>query len=432
MVVFMAAPWLPRAQAGGRGHAALVELGSWGRGPSAPLDLLPIVTLSRKDRAGESRSRGRPMIRSFGITAVSSTLQLDGSGRGQVALTVSNALGRPLRARAQVQPVGETRREWLSIQGNPERSFTPDDTHHFTVQAVVPPGTPPGRYAFQLLVVNIENPDEEFALGPTVAIEVPAPASRPRQRLSRWPLVLAMAGLVLLLGVGLVLGLRGGEEPAVGGSGLSPAELTRLGFNGTNAFVDLGNPRALSFSGDVTVEAWIRPLASDGFRNILAHGHTFNPNGELFLRIHNGRYEVGSWDGRDYATSAPMPEEDLGEWVHLAGTYDGTRWRLYRNGEEVASTPAPRGIFRVDAPWAIGARGGGTERFFQGEVRDVRLWNITRTGEEIRAGMEQPPREDAFGLVGHWPLDEGRGGLARDRTARGSHGALRNTQWVTP
>jgi hypothetical protein len=37
-----------------------------------------------------------------------------------------------------------------------------------------------------------------------------------------------------------------------------------LQFNGTNQYVDLGNPADLNFGGQITLEAWIKPSSSGG------------------------------------------------------------------------------------------------------------------------------------------------------------------------
>jgi hypothetical protein len=117
--------------------------------------------------------------------------------------------------------------------------------------------------------------------------------------------------------------------------------------------------------------------------------------------------------------------------VHLAGVYDGSRWRLYRNGQEVASNPDPVGALAVQGPWAIGARGGAVERVFDGDIAEVRLWQVARTPEQIRDDMRRDPKDDAEGLVGSWPLSEGRGSIAGDRSKSQAHGVLRGTTWTT-
>ena len=52
---------------------------------------------------------------------------------------------------------------------------------------------------------------------------------------------------------------------------------------------------------------------------------------------------------------APAPP--LGEWTHLATTYDGATLRLYENGIERASTASPGNI--SDDPPIFGVCSGG-------------------------------------------------------------------------
>jgi autotransporter-associated beta strand protein len=181
---------------------------------------------------------------------------------------------------------------------------------------------------------------------------------------------------------------------------------TALDFNGTSSYIGLGNPSALNFAGRITLAAWVRPLATDGLRNILMHGHRTGPSQELGLRISAGQYQVLAWNGADHSTSFAVPPGDLDTWVHLAGCYDGTVWRLYRNGVQVGSRTDAVGAITVSENWAVGARGTGTERFFKGGIDDVMIWNRALGGAEIGllysnglagAGIDGPPAAPAPG-----------------------------------
>ncbi|REG37538.1 concanavalin A-like lectin/glucanase superfamily protein [Archangium gephyra] len=378
------------------------------------------------------------MVRGFAITTSTSSIRLDGSGRGELTFTVSNALGRPVRGRAVVEPEGVTSRDWLALEGEAERDFPPDGTHQYTVRVNVPPGTPQGQHAFHLSVVNVANPDEEFTVGPSASFQVPLPqAPAPRKKLPIAWLALAAGILVIALATFFALRGRGGDEAAqgVGGAGAAgqaeqaPAKQAFLSLDGKGGYVELGNPRELIFFGPITIEAWIRPRSLNGLRNIVVHGHTHSPQAEVYLRINNGKYQVGSFNGQDFSTSADIPTSDVGRWVYLAGVYDGARWVLYRDGEMMASTPHPLGTFFVDGPWAIGARGGGRERFFQGDIRDVRIWNLPRGQQEVRADKDRTFTGNEQGLVGYWPLNEGQDVLARDLSPSKNDGLIRDATW---
>jgi hypothetical protein len=148
--------------------------------------------------------------------------------------------------------------------------------------------------------------------------------------------------------------------------------------------VRLGNAIAMNQGGQLTIAAWVKPQATDGIRDIVAHGYTVAPNAGVFLRINNGQYQIGSWNGADHLASAPIPSGDLNQWVHLVGVYDGAAWRLYRNGAEIASRADSIGAVSVNANWTIGARSGGTERFFKGQIDDVAIYRIGMSAERVR------------------------------------------------
>jgi len=371
------------------------------------------------------------MPRSFSITTSTPSLQLHGAGPGEFTFTVSQALGQPVRIRAVLEPEGPLQRGWLALVGEPERELAPNGTQTFSVKVSAPPAVPEGSSSFHLVVVDADNPDEALAIGPSVAFQVRRPGVQAPKKFPLW--IAPMAVSVLLMTVGAINAdavLRH-DGPGTGGSGAMPT--VALSFNGQGSYVDLGDPPALHFTGHVTIEAWVRPSNTGGFHNILAHGSSQSPPGELYLRVFAGHYQAGSWDGVDHGVSAPIPREDSGEWVHLAGVYDGSHWRLYRNGKELSSDPDPVGAVPVEGPWAIGARGGGSERFFEGDLAELRLWKVARTAEQIREDMRKDPKDDAPGLVASWPLSEGRGAIAGDRSRQSqAHGVLRGPTWSTP
>ncbi|HEX2081373.1 MAG TPA: LamG-like jellyroll fold domain-containing protein, partial [Longimicrobium sp.] len=205
-----------------------------------------------------------------------------------------------------------------------------------------------------------------------------------------------------------------------------------LWFDGAGAYVELKNPAALRVTGEITLQAWICPVSTTGTQYILAHGLTLKPRADVYLCIHEGRYQVGSWDGTEHLAEHEAPATDAGRWVHLCGTWDGTNWTLYRNGVQVAQSPSGTGAVSVPAGWAIGARGDGSERFFYGMIRNVALWSTARTAAQVAGDMYQPPGWGEAGLAGFWALDLGSGRVAADRSGGGSNGRLRGATWTVP
>ena len=113
-----------------------------------------------------------------------------------------------------------------------------------------------------------------------------------------------------------------------------------LGFNGSSSVVSLGNPTALQIfaSDQITFSAWIKPASITTNQYII--DYKVNPTTTSDLMItSSGTYQVG-FDGSStfHGASVAIPSQDLNSWVHLAGTFDGQTWRLYRDGQLVASS----------------------------------------------------------------------------------------------
>lgn len=205
----------------------------------------------------------------------------------------------------------------------------------------------------------------------------------------------------------------GPRSPAFAGFESANAALP---LDGAKQWASLNNPAGLSISNQITLEAWIKPDAtqSDDAR-IISHGpptisdllgaspvpdNTTTNSTEVFLRIDGAgaNYTVGSSvviytnsteiSSTVHSASYPIPAGDLGggAWVHLVGTYDGTNWKLYRNGTPVATNAAAVGALPVNnGDWAIGSTGNGWSNNFAGSVDEVAIYNRALTPSQVQA-----------------------------------------------
>ena len=173
-------------------------------------------------------------------------------------------------------------------------------------------------------------------------------------------------------------------------------------LDGAKSWISLGNPAGLNVSGTITLEAWINPAATQGeVARIISHGaptlssYTSDQvatNGsvlagsEVFLRLEGGtNYVVGSSDGTN-THGARAPALVGGQWIHLVGTYDGTHWNLYVNGEMAATVADTVGALPVgNAEWAIGATGNGWADSFAGSVDEVAIYDRALTAAQVKS-----------------------------------------------
>lgn len=158
----------------------------------------------------------------------------------------------------------------------------------------------------------------------------------------------------------------------------------------------------------LTIEAWVRldsslqtgwPISyggdSTGFGLFLYSNLT--PGFPSPLMIASG-YQFPSITGN----SILMP---LGGWVHIAFTKDDTIWTLYRNGMLVG-----QGKIRVsfaDSVFRIGQ--------FSGALQQLRIWNLTRSAEEIRADVYRSEDDTTRGLLASFAIDNTTHDSIQDR-----------------
>ena len=116
--------------------------------------------------------------------------------------------------------------------------------------------------------------------------------------------------------------------------------MSRCFEKSNNDYIEVGNIPALDLTGDeVTLSAWIRLESTDAEGKILAKwadaGDRFqyllstNSGDKCMFAVFNGGTKIAQ------GTSTLV----VGQWYHLAGTYDGSNIRIYCHGTLEDTTP---------------------------------------------------------------------------------------------
>ena len=79
-------------------------------------------------------------------------------------------------------------------------------------------------------------------------------------------------------------------------------------------------------------------------------------------------------------------------WHHAAASFDGSSWRLYLDGVleaklAVAATPEASSLQHAALGSALNSTGVAAG-FFQGALDEARVWNLARTGAQLRAARD--------------------------------------------
>ncbi|MDZ7615863.1 MAG: LamG domain-containing protein, partial [Patescibacteria group bacterium] len=171
----------------------------------------------------------------------------------------------------------------------------------------------------------------------------------------------------------------------------------------------------------LTVELWVKAdsLSAGGgdYRSPLTSRGT--GTGYLFYANNNNvwQYWVGNGASTgDHWSTLTGPSVNVGQWVHLVGTHDGTNQRFYMNGHLVASQTsnyAPN----TGSSLLIGTGADTTNFAFHGNVADVAVMNAALDAQSIADHYNQKSNyasgiAAAAAPTAHWRLGEQAGGAA--------------------
>ena len=170
-----------------------------------------------------------------------------------------------------------------------------------------------------------------------------------------------------------------------------------LGANSHSATFVAGSSQCKDTTADftdfgtdaVTVEAWVKTSTDNGTTQVVAMNNAVSATFQMIKISSLGyRFEVGLADAGDEISDyiAEGSIED-GTWHHLAGSYDGANMHIYLDGVEQGTENAESGNIRTNQPAHLAIscdEGGGTPRlFWNGQIDDVRIWDIARTEAQI-------------------------------------------------
>ncbi|MEM1324795.1 MAG: LamG-like jellyroll fold domain-containing protein [Bacteroidota bacterium] len=181
-----------------------------------------------------------------------------------------------------------------------------------------------------------------------------------------------------------------------------------LDFDGTNDYVDLGN---FSFyQNSFTIEGWINSTDNSGGAMVF-HVRQGNNSGisiqqsgnSLSFGVRNppaasgGAFRVGTTNVFD------------GNWHHFAAVKgDDDRLYLYIDGVLEGSNSASIGDYGANIHEVVlGVNASTSPRYFDGQMDEIRLWNVARSASEIVAAKDTELSGSETGLVSYYNFNQG-------------------------
>ncbi len=184
-----------------------------------------------------------------------------------------------------------------------------------------------------------------------------------------------------------------------------------LYFEGANNTTVINNPRITT--GDFTIEFWMKNSTVAATASILTQ---------------NGGLEIGLENGELYYSLNGLIAKGVlandGLFHHYTFTHKNSTGEIsiYEDDKEIAGfTGNANTQFTNNNELVMGGNS------FIGNIHDLRIWNKTITLENAYANRFTKLIGNENSLIGYWPMNEGRGNLAKD-LARFKH-AVVNVSW---
>lgn len=180
-------------------------------------------------------------------------------------------------------------------------------------------------------------------------------------------------------------------------------------FNGTSDYITVTGYKGISGSSARTVEAWIKTSSATN-QSIVSwgadtagqkyHVRIDSTNGNALRIETSGGYKYGLTNLAD------------GSWHHIAVTFSGTDTTdhlLFVDGNS-ESTGNQQSI-TVNTDVATNDVRIGSDpihnRYFNGSIDDVRIYNYARSESQINEDLNNPITTTGNAPVGHWEMDDG-------------------------
>jgi surface glycoprotein (TIGR04207 family) len=168
--------------------------------------------------------------------------------------------------------------------------------------------------------------------------------------------------------------------------------------------------------GAASIEFWVKPKAgSDGDAYVLQKKGAFDVTWVGTGEDRQVRFNVPGFNP-SITSDSGVPAD---VWTHVAVVVDGSQWSLYLDGELDSQISTGSTIGSSGNPLHIGANNAGNDRFFEGNVDNLRLWDDARNQSEVEDSYDTLLEGDEQALVHYWRFDDP--GVSRSRSTEAKH-----------
>jgi hypothetical protein len=208
-------------------------------------------------------------------------------------------------------------------------------------------------------------------------------------------------------------------------------------FDGIDDYIELADPTAFDFgTGDFTAEVWFNTNDATANQSLI-NDYPGSATSYFALYLDGGGLKAALSNGvADLQTAQSI---QINKWYHAALVRSGDVVSIYVDGvlSATISGMAARNVAST-GPVNLGRQVGGGSQL-NGELDEVRIWNVARTENQINGNLYNTLNGNEAGLLAYYKFDQsGNSTILPDRTVNNLNGTVNNgaagnvsPTWVT-
>ncbi len=153
-----------------------------------------------------------------------------------------------------------------------------------------------------------------------------------------------------------------------------------LEFDGTNDYINLGTAFGNLGLNDFTVSLWFKIPKDASYRALLSKG-IYNASDFLLYKINTNDVRIYCDAGTILIIDNSWSEN---KWNNVVITREGAIAKMYMNGKYVNQDTTSAVDLTNSHNWNIGASEDGTQRFIDGFIDEVRVYNQAMPSSKIK------------------------------------------------
>ncbi|MBI1184788.1 PKD domain-containing protein, partial [bacterium] len=158
---------------------------------------------------------------------------------------------------------------------------------------------------------------------------------------------------------------------------------TMICLDGSDDYVEINDEAPFDLETDFTIETWFKVNGNWSSTNqaIISKGSNWNITRDGTNR--GLRFSVAGLSGNTSVAGTTKVDDSL--WHHVAAIYDGSKLKLYIDGNLDAEVNASGNATTNNDYLQIGALGGSNN--FNGDIEETRIWSSVRSVKQLQQKM---------------------------------------------